>query len=73
MIEQRTLMLAIAATCAVALTGSGASPVVAQSAAQTELPELVVTATRVPTAPDRIGSSVTVISAEEIERVRHVL
>ena len=40
----------------------------AQAVNQTdELPALVVTATRVPTSPDRIGSSITVITADELE------
>ena len=68
MFERRSVTLAMAAACAAVLTSAVAGPATAQSAAQTtELPELVVTATRVPTLADRIGSSVTVITAEEIE------
>jgi vitamin B12 transporter len=48
--------------CAVALA------IALPAAAQQSTPEVVVTATRVPTDIEAVGSSVTVIDAEEIER-----
>ena len=69
MIKQRTLTLAVAtlaAACMAALAGD-AGAAEAQAPAETELPELVVTATRVARPADRIGSSVTVITAEQLE------
>ena len=68
MVKQRTLipaMAALVAACATAVAGAGAAE--AQTPAETELPELVVTATRVPMPADRIGSSVAVITAADIE------
>ena len=68
MVKQRTLtpaIAALAAACAAALAGAGAAE--AQAPTQTELPELIVTATRVPMPADRIGSSVAVITAADIE------
>ena len=57
-----------AALCAATLAYGTANTVCAQSASQTpELTNLVVTATRLPTSPDRVGSSVTVIDAQELE------
>ena len=45
-----------------------ATPAVADETEEPHQPDLVVTANRVPTESDRIGSAVTVITAEEIER-----
>ena len=57
-----------AALYAATLADGTTNTVRAQSASQTpELTNLVVTATRLPTSPDRVGSSVTVINAEELE------
>ena len=57
-----------AALCAATLAYGTANTVRAQSASRTpELTNLVVTATRLPISPDRVGSSVTVIDAQELE------
>ena len=68
MVKQRIpgLVALAAAAWAAAMTG-GAGPLAAQDRVQAELPELVVTATRVARPADRIGSSVTVITAEQLE------
>lgn len=51
-----------------ALAGLVALPAAAQSAPTTEVAELIVTANRLPTEASRVGSSVDVIDAAEIER-----
>ena len=57
-----------AALCAATLADGAANTVRAQSTSRTpELTNLVVTATRLPISPDRVGSSVTVINAQELE------
>ena len=64
---EQNLVFAVA-LCAAALANGTTNTVVAQSAPRTsELTNLVVTATRLPTSPDRVGSSVTVISGDELE------
>ena len=64
----RNISLGVAAVFAVAPVIAMPQPATAQSSNQAaELPELVVTATRVPISPDRVGSSITVITAEELE------
>ena len=62
------ISLGVAAILAATLTSATPREASAQTANQTtELPELVVTATRVPISPYRVGSSITVITAEELE------
>ncbi len=60
----RHLLLSTAALLATAL------PVLAQEAA-TALPETIVTATRVPTALERVPASITVITRQQIEERGH--
>ncbi|MDA0261643.1 MAG: TonB-dependent receptor [Proteobacteria bacterium] len=58
----------LAATLALSLSSLMPERATAQNAGQADaLPELVVTATRVPTSPEQVGSSITVITADELE------
>ena len=66
--DRRRLSLGIAAALAITLTTLMPQRASAQAVDQpAELPELVVTATRVAISPDRVGSSITVITAEDLE------
>lgn len=65
---------ALCCACACVLCAGVAGHAVAQPAARHSVDEVVVTATRTPTALDRIGSSVTVLTDLDLERqqIRYV-
>ena len=74
-VPHRAFFLLSAIPAALAFPGLVSVPVRAQEATDTEVPYLevpaiVVTANRVPDQPQQVGSSVTVIDREEIERSR---
>jgi vitamin B12 transporter len=58
----------LASTASLLVTTSSAAPLQAQETAVSALPEVVVTANRVPTELRRVAGSVTVIDAEELQR-----